>query len=351
MLKQDIDRIINGLGKNINLLRGKKILIPGGMGFLGKYFLYLFDTLNKEFDFKNKIYVLDNLISSDNSFTRNFIDVLHKSIFFEDKNIISDIKIIDYDYIINLAGIASPYYYNKFPLETIEVNTKGLVNMLNLAQKTNAKIIYFSSSEIYGNPDQSNIPTNEQYNGNVSSYGSRSCYDESKRLGETLCYVYHHSLKVNLNIVRPFNIYGPGMSKYDYRVMPNFMSKMLNNEECEVYSDGKQTRTYCYISDAIEGFIRTMLLGKSGKIYNIGNDSPELSILDLCEIFKNISPSNFSYKKINYPDVYPSDEPRRRCPDISLAKKDLNYLPKIQIEDGLKYFIDWSTANFVNEEI
>ena len=145
MLKTDIDLIVKSLDQNIHFLKNKKILIPGGMGFLGKYFLYFFDTLNKEYDFKNKIYVLDNLISSDNSFTRKFINNLHDNIIYEDKNIISDIKIIDYDFIINLAGIASPYYYNKFPLETIEVNTKGLVNMLNLAKKTNSKLIYFSS--------------------------------------------------------------------------------------------------------------------------------------------------------------------------------------------------------------
>lgn len=351
MLKKDINLVVENLGDLIKKFHNTKILMPGGMGFLGKYFLYFFDTIIKEHNIDCKIYVADNLISSDNSFTRNFLKNTNSNFIIEDKSINSEIKVIDYDFIINLAGIASPYYYNKFPLETIEVNTRGLKNMLDMAKKTGSKLLYFSSSEIYGEPDKDNIPTKENYNGNVSSYGTRSCYDESKRLGETLCYVYNKNLNVNLNIVRPFNVFGPGMSRYDYRVMPNFINKMVNNEPCQVYSDGKQTRTYCYITDALTGFLKVLLLGQNGAIYNIGNDKPELSILDLCEKFKELSPEKFKYEIIDYPETYPNDEPRRRCPNISLAKKDLDYEPKIKFDDGLKSFIDWSLDSFKNETL
>ena len=329
MLNTDIEIIADNLSDILKEFDNKKILLPGGMGFLGKYFILFFDYLIKNYKFNLKIYVLDTLISSDNAYTRNFIQQLSKYIIFENKDITSNIKVIDYDYIINLAGIASPYYYNKFPLETIDVNTRGLSNILEIAVKAKSKVLYFSSSEIYGNPQPENIPTKESYNGNVSSYGSRSCYDESKRLGETLCYIYSKYYNVDLNIVRPFNVYGPGMSKYDYRVMPNFINQMVNNKPCQVYSDGKQTRTYCYISDAITGFLKVLISGKSGSIYNIGNDNPELSIIDLCEKFKKIAPKKFKYEKVEYPNSYPDDEPRRRCPDISLAKKDLKYLLKL----------------------
>ena len=349
MLNTDIEIIADNLSEILKKFDNKKILMPGGMGFLGKYFINFFDHIIKKYNFNTKVYVLDTLISSDNFYTRSFIQKLSNNIIFENKDITSDIKVIDYDYIINLAGIASPYYYNKFPLETIDVNTKGLRNILEIALKAKSKVLYFSSSEIYGNPSPENIPTKETYNGNVSSYGSRSCYDESKRLGETLCYIYSKNYKVDINIVRPFNVYGPGMSKYDYRVMPNFINQIVNNKPCQVYSNGMQTRTYCYITDAITGFLKVLVLGKSGSIYNIGNNNPELSILDLCKKFKKIQPKRFKYEIVDYPNSYPDDEPRRRCPDISLANKDLNYYPTVNIDEGLETFIKWSLENFKDE--
>lgn len=349
MLNTDIEIIADNLSQILKKFDNKKILMPGGMGFLGKYFVNFFDHIIKKYNFNTKVYVLDTLISSDNFYTRSFIQKLSNNIIFENKDITSNIKVIDYDYIINLAGIASPYYYNKFPLETIDVNTKGLRNILEIALKAKSKVLYFSSSEIYGNPSPENIPTKETYNGNVSSYGSRSCYDESKRLGETLCYIYSKNYKVDINIVRPFNVYGPGMSKYDYRVMPNFINQIVNNKPCQVYSNGMQTRTYCYITDAITGFLKVLVLGKSGSIYNIGNNNPELSILDLCKKFKRIQPKRFKYEIVDYPNSYPDDEPRRRCPDISLANKDLNYYPTVNIDEGLETFIKWSLENFKDE--
>jgi UDP-glucuronate decarboxylase len=349
LLNTDIEIIADNLSEILKKFDNKKILMPGGMGFLGKYFINFFDHIIKKYNFNTKVYVLDTLISSDNFYTRSFIQKLSNNIIFENKDITSNIKVIDYDYIINLAGIASPYYYNKFPLETIDVNTKGLRNILEIALKAKSKVLYFSSSEIYGNPSPENIPTKETYNGNVSSYGSRSCYDESKRLGETLCYIYSKNYKVDINIVRPFNVYGPGMSKYDYRVMPNFINQIVNDKPCQVYSNGMQTRTYCYITDAITGFLKVLVLGKSGSIYNIGNNNPELSILDLCKKFKKIQPKRFKYEIVDYPNSYPDDEPRRRCPDISLANKDLNYYPTVNIDEGLETFIKWSLENFKDE--
>ena len=176
--------------------------------------------------------------------------------------------------------------------------------------------------------------------------GPRACYDESKRIGETLCYIYKNSFDVHTNIIRPFNVYGPGMNQKDYRVLPNFISNIVNNKDVNIYGTGKQTRTYCYISDAIEGFLRIIAKGVSGEAYNIGNNKPEISVIELVSLLQKIHQKKFYSKKINYPDSYPEDEPQRRCPDIAKAKKDLNYFPKVNLEDGLRNYLKWAKNNY-----
>ena len=175
--------------------------------------------------------------------------------------------------------------------------------------------------------------------------GPRACYDESKRLGETLCWVYSNYFDVHTNIIRPFNIYGPGMKQKDYRIFPNFISSLLQKRKLNVYGVGSQTRTYCYITDAIEGFLKVICLGRSGEAYNIGNNKPEVSIIEVIKILKKID-KNLKYKKINYPEAYPSDEPQRRCPDLSKAKRHLNYKPKIKLQEGLNFYYDWAKNNY-----
>jgi UDP-glucuronate decarboxylase len=250
-------------------------------------------------------------------------------------------------YVLHLAGIASPFYYRKWPLETLEVATTGLKNVLELARNDGARVLFFSSSEIYGDPDPRHIPTPESYNGNVSPLGARACYDESKRLGETLLRIYQTHFGVNGMIVRPFNVYGPGMQKLDYRVLPNFAARMLAGEPLHVYGHGRQTRTFCYVTDAVCGFLQVLLNGLPGEPYNIGNPRPEISIIQLAEIIaKTMSESNVTYRLIEHPDTYPSDEPQRRCPDITKASLQVGYVPRVPLEEGIRRFLGWAKAAF-----
>ena len=252
----------------------------------------------------------------------------------------------EFDWIIHLAGIASPYYYRAYPLETLETATIGTQRLLDKAHTSNSRFIYFSSSEIYGDPDPSEIPTEESYRGNVSTLGPRACYDEGKRVGETYCYIYHNSFGLDTNIIRPFNVYGPGMQKSDYRVMPNFAAQIVENKPLIIYGDGQQTRTFCYIVDAMVGFFRVMLNGMAGEVYNIGTPSPEVTIHQLGQIFNSFSTKNTTLESSNYPESYPADEPMRRCPDIRKAERHLGYTPSIELEDGVNRFMVWALSNF-----
>ena len=337
-LTEDINYLVKKTQSLIPHFKGKKILITGGNGFLGSYFIEVFNNYNKQLKKKINVTVLDKTYKKRQ--LANGIELIPKDVsepfFFKKK----------FDFIVHAAGIASPFYYRKKPLETIEVTIQGIKNCLRLAKRNNAKLIYFSTSEIYGNPEKSAVPTKENYNGNVSSIGPRSCYDESKRLGETFCYIYNSYYNVHTNIIRPFNVYGPGMKQNDYRIFPNFISNILNKKELKIYGSGNQTRTYCYVTDAIEGFLRVMVMGKSGAVYNIGNNKPEISVKDIIKIFKKVHDKKIKSNVVNYPKSYPDDEPLRRCPNITKAKKDLGYYPLIDLETGLKKYLEWAKNNY-----
>jgi len=227
------------------------------------------------------------------------------------------------------------------PMETLDVSINGSKNLLELAKKSKAKYTFFSSSEIYGDPFSDFVPINEKYRGNVSTLGPRACYDEGKRVGETLCYIYQNYYDVHTNIIRPFNIYGPGMHQNDYRVMSNFANNFLKEKPLSVYGHGKQTRTFCYISDGIEGFLRVILFGKSGEAYNIGNQTPEINMIDLAKLFYDIFNKKHNIDIVDYPSSYPEDEPNRRCPDTTKAKIDVDFIAKVSLEKGIKNYISW----------
>ena len=344
-IKSDIKEIANNLGNEVIGLSGKTVMITGGQGFLGRYFTEVFDYLNKNLlDKSCNLIVLDNLITS-GKLGAKFRD--RSNIQFVKHDIIKplewDTKL---DFVVHAAGIASPYYYRAHPLKTLEVATIGTKNMLNLANKYGARFTFFSSSEIYGDPDPKHIPIQESYRGNVSVAGPRACYDESKRLGETLCYVYHNMYGTSTNTIRPFNVFGPGMQESDYRALPNFASKIKAGKPLSIYSSGNQTRTFCYITDAITGFILVMLKGVPGEAYNIGIPDPEISMLDLVKRMEKVISHRIDYKTIEYPDSYPADEPLRRCPDIRKASLQLNYKPKVNLDEGLRRFLNWTDQEY-----
>ena len=349
LLLTDIEQIVENISDVSNQFSGKTVLLTGGRGFLGRYFMEIFNSLNEQIlKEKVKVIVLDNLITSG----KEGADIpSYENIEFINHNVIekfsTDEKI---DFIIHAAGIASPYYYRAYPLETLEVAINGTKNMLELAVQNSARLSFFSSSEIYGDPDSKNIPTKESYKGNVSCTGPRACYDESKRVGETLCNIFHNLKGVRTNTIRPFNVFGPGMQETDYRVLPNFTSRIKGDIPLQIYGTGKQTRTFCYITDAMEGFIRVILNGVPGEAYNIGNPKPEISVIELIEKIEFNLDKKVKYNIVDYPDSYPADEPNRRCPDILKAKRQIKYQPKVDINEGLRRYIKWSDSVYTGRQ-
>lgn len=341
VVKSDIENIVKGLKTEIKELEGKTILITGGSGFLGKYFLLTFAYLNDEvFKDKCRVISVDNFItgkkdSSGLEQRGDFTFIQH------DVRMPLNIK-SKINYIIHAAGIASPVYYMKYPLETLEVATLGTKHLLELAKAKSVKsFLFFSSSEIYGDPDPNFIPTPETYPGNVSCTGPRSCYDESKRLGETLCMIYHRLHDLSIKTVRPFNVYGPGMRADDYRVIPRFLTSALKKEVLPVHAGGNQTRTFCYISDAIIGFLKVLLSKKGGEVYNVGNSNDEVNMITLANMVSELFVNKISIKAVEYPSTYPQDDPRRRCPDLTKITKNLGYKSQIDLRDGLKRTLKW----------
>ena len=339
---------IQELKVELKKLNNKKILLTGGLGFLGYNFLLLFNFLITNKKYNINIIVYD--IVDKKKLPSWFLN-LNKKITYKKENIIDKKNFPNVDYIIHAASIASPTYYRKYPIETMDANVIGLRNLLDFYK--NKKInsfLFFSTSEIYGDPDKKNIPTKETYRGNVSCTGPRACYDESKRYGETLCINFHKKFKIPVKIARPFNNYGPGLNINDKRVIPDFAKNILNNQTIVLFSDGKPSRTFCYISDAIVGYMKVLIKGKSGESYNIGNSNPEVSMETLAKLMIKIACKKFNYtkklvKKKNKDKNYLIDNPNRRCPDLSKSKKELKFFPKIDLITGLNKALDWYKIN------
>ena len=308
----------------------KTILIAGGCGFIGSNLCI--HLLNNN----NKVICIDNLYSSKIENIKSCMD--NDNFTFINHNIIEPLYIDDnIDEIYHLACPASPPTYQKDPIYTLKTNFIGSMNLLELARIKSSKILLASTSEIYGEPQVS--PQSENYRGNVNTIGIRSCYDEGKRISETLFMDYHNKYNVNIRIVRIFNTYGPHMDKEDGRVVTNFINQILNNDNITIYGDGSQTRSFQYIDDLINGITKLM---DSNYIYpvNIGNPN-EITIKQLASILKDLtsSSSEFIFKPL------PSDDPTNRNPDIKLAKKILNWEPSIDIKTGLLKTIHYIKNN------
>ena len=351
VLKSDIEEIYLGLNDSLPKLRGKQVLITGAAGFLGRYFMSLFHLFNERNpDAPVAIVALDSYITSSNLTDQHWQRTSpHIEWIFGDAEIGAQLP-NKFDYIIHAAGIASPQHYRAHPLETIDVAVGVTRKLLEKAKVDNSRLLFFSSSEIYGDPFPEFVPTKEDYRGNVTTLGPRACYDESKRMGETLCWIYQTYYSVHACIARPFNVYGPGMMPKDYRVLPNFAASIARGEPLHVYGHGLQTRTFCYITDAIIGFSKIILDTEDSDVFNVGNPQPEISITDLAKLVNSIvGPSNKGLVLSPYPSSYPEDEPNRRCPNISKIGKTLSYSPRVSLEDGLTRFLNWSQKNYSQE--
>jgi UDP-glucuronate decarboxylase len=301
----------------------KTIVVTGGAGFLGSH---LCDLLIEK---GNRVICLDNLFTGNKENIKHLLP--NKNFRFINHDIISPIELNEevIDQVYNLACPASPVYYQVNPVRTVKANTVGVINMLGLAKRHKARILQASTSEIYGDPEEH--PQTESYRGNVNTLGPRACYDEGKRVAETLFFDYHRQNGLDIRIMRIFNTYGPRMSLNDGRVVSNFITQALRNEPITVYGDGKQTRSFCYVTDNIDGMYKLMNKEDFTGPVNIGNPH-EISMLDLTKL---IVKGTKSKSKIVF-DKLPKDDPKRRKPDITLAKKELKWAPKIPVEDGLK---------------
>ena len=310
-------------------MKKKIILVTGGAGFIGSH---LCKRLLNE---NHKVICLDNLFTG----TLKNIEEFENNDNFEFVNhdITKPYYSDNIDEIYNLACPASPIHYQSNPIKTVKTCTIGVINMLGLAKKNNAKILQASTSEVYGDPEIH--PQKEDYNGNVNSLGYRSCYDEGKRCAETLFMDYKREHNLNIRIVRIFNTYGPNMTKNDGRVVSNFILQAINNENITIYGDGLQTRSFQFIDDLVEGLLKMMNSDFVGPV-NLGNPV-ELSMKDLAGKIINLtnSSSDIIYKEL------PEDDPKRRRPDISLANTKLDWKPIIDLEYGLQKTISYFASN------
>jgi UDP-glucuronate decarboxylase len=358
LLDEDLDAICADLVAEFGAMSGGRLLVTGGGGFLGYYLvqsvLYWNDT--RAAGAKINVAVYDNYARG----VPEWLEALRGrgDLELRRHDMIEQLPtdIGHFDYVIHAAGIASPIFYRAEPLKCIDANVNGLRNLLDYAVAEREKgrplsgFLFYSSSEIYGDPASTAIPTPEDYRGNVSCTGPRACYDETKRFGETMCVVYAKQEGIPVRMARPFNNYGPGLKITDGRVIPDFAKDIFAGRDLVMLSDGSPTRTFCYATDAITGYFKVLVRGSAGEPYNIGIDRPEISIANLAELTAKAAGDICGYRgkvmlgKSNEAD-YLIDNPNRRCPVIEKARNELGFAPKVLIEDGIYRSLIWYSHN------
>jgi nucleoside-diphosphate-sugar epimerase len=355
----DLDYICNRLESEFGALQGKQLFISGGAGFLGYYLIQAVLHWNQAHAglAPIKVTVCDNYIrgvpewllklSADASVTLLKHDITAP---------LPSSSAGNFDFLIHAASIASPTFYRKYPIETMDANVQGLRLLLDRCREQQSGghsvqgFLFFSTSEIYGDPTPEQIPTPETYRGNVSCTGPRACYDESKRYGETLCVNFARQFGLPVTIARPFNNYGPGLKITDRRVIPDFARDLFAGKDLVLLSDGSPTRTFCYVADAIVGYYKILIRGRGGEPYNIGNESPEISMLELAELLADIGHEQFGYagkviQGASQEKEYLIDNPQRRCPVIAKARSELEFNPEVPVEEGLRRTMLWYRDN------
>ncbi|MDP1721690.1 MAG: NAD-dependent epimerase/dehydratase family protein [Candidatus Gottesmanbacteria bacterium] len=356
VVRIDVEYITEQASSEFAAMAGTKLLLTGAGGFLGYYCIWAIAYWNEHHP-KQKI-----SLTALSRFREGIPTWLAHLVKTDDIRVVSsdvtrDPLLADgpYDYIIHAASFASPMVYRQYPIETMTANVLGLYRILDQLVKTKSsrtklkKLLYFSSSEIYGDPPAERIPTSEDYRGNVSCTGPRACYDESKRFCETLCVNFVRIHGIPIVTVRPFNNYGPGMKITDGRVIADFARNILSGEDIVMHSTGAPSRTFCYVADAMIGYIKALVNGTSGEAYNIGIELPEVSVADLASRIAILAKEHFGYggrvqQSKSEDKDYLTDNPQRRRPSIQKAKQELGYDPKISLEEGLTRTLQWYQA-------
>jgi UDP-glucuronate decarboxylase len=354
LMNRDLDYVTAGLRDELSTMAGRRVLITGGAGFLGYYMvqglLHWNDRAHR--DDRIHVTVFDNYARGVPAWLEALRGRDDLSLVRHDVRHALPDPMPEFHYLIHAAGIASPIYYRLHPLETMDANIDGLRRLLEYARaRMDAKrpfggFIFYSSSEIYGDPAPEFIPTPEDYRGNVSCTGPRACYDESKRYGETLCVVFARHYGVPVKMVRPFNNYGPGLKISDRRVIPDFARDVMNGRDIVMLSDGKPKRTFCYVADAVVGYYKALVRGGAGEAYNVGVDRPEISMRELAERVVATARDLFGYTgrvvlQAPKESDYLVDNPNRRCPDLTKSRTQLGYQPSVLVDEGLRRSLVW----------
>jgi nucleoside-diphosphate-sugar epimerase len=357
IVAQDLETVVGDLSDELQLLAGKRLLVTGGAGFLGYYFVQAALRANEDGAREPiGITVYDNYVRGVPAWLEKLAGNEHLTLVEHDirKPLPDDID--DFEYVVHAAGIASPTYYRRHPIETMDANVNGLRSLLDWSVRQGERgrpvegLLYFSSSEIYGDPTPENIPTPETYRGNVSCTGPRACYDESKRYGETLCVNFAREHGLPVRVARPFNNYGPGLKISDRRVIPDFARDILDGRDIVLLSDGSATRTFCYVSDAVTGYYKVLVRGHDGEAYNVGVEEPEVSMAELAERLAELGREHFGYggalvRRTSEEREYLVDNPVRRCPVIEKARDHLGYAPRVGLDEGLRRSLLWYAEN------
>lgn len=358
VVRADLDYLHQELREEWPALAGRRLLITGGAGFLGYYFTQAATHYNRSAAKADRIdvTVYDNLARGAPAWLEMLRAAGELSLVTHDMRLPLPADFGPVDYVVHAASVASPTYYRAHPVETMDANINGLRNLLDHARArldtaSQVKgIVFLSSSEIYGDPEPSAIPTPEDYRGFVSCTGPRACYDEAKRFGETMCTVFAQKYGVASKIARPFNNYGPGLKINDGRVLPDFARDVLSGRDIVMLSNGRATRTFCYVADAITGYYKVLVRGRNGEPYNIGTEAPEISVRELAEQVVTASGRLFGYRgkfvmQAPQDRDYLVDNPNRRSPIIKKAREEIGYDPKIGFADGLDRTLLWYHDN------
>lgn len=362
VVTSDLMDITERLHQEFGRMSGQKLLIVGGAGFLGYYLVQSVLFYNQSAAKPIEVTVYDNYIRGIPQWLKALEGDRHLRLVKHDITHPLPEDMEEVDWIIHAASIASPIFYRKHPIATMDANVGGLRTLLDYCLKRKdqgkpvAGFLYYSTSEIYGDPTPDAIPTPETYRGLVSCTGPRACYDESKRFGETLCVNFALQYELPIAMARPFNNFGPGLKITDRRVIPDFARNIFDNEDIVLLSDGSPTRTFCYIADAITGYYKILVNGRPGEPYNIGVEKPEISMFDLASRMADIGRSHFGYtgkvtRQVSQDREYLTDNPNRRSPIIEKAREQLGYDPKWSIDDALLRTMIWYKDNLVAEDL